>query len=176
MCFYFYMIFSVKPVYCAFISVWGGAVLFLLQSHSILQVLALRIQAANWKSEQFWFRLPHHHHPFSTAIYKWTWLFQSVVFSVDFTCRKCTKILMSQVRMSMSTYTCKLVNYIEIYKFYTRVKQSKVEVVCQLGLAMRMRNMRMMRIYGICGWCAYTEYADADWKSHPHIPHTEGKN
>ena len=35
MCFYFYMIFSVKPVYCAFISVWGGAVLFLLQSHSI---------------------------------------------------------------------------------------------------------------------------------------------
>ena len=55
-----------------------------------LLVLALRIQAANWKSEQFWFRLPHHHHPFSTA--KWTWLFQSVVFSVDFTCRKCTKI------------------------------------------------------------------------------------
>ena len=31
-------------------------------------------------------------------------------------------------------------------KFYTRVKQSKVEVVCQLGLAMRMRNMRMMHM------------------------------
>ena len=26
----------------------------------------------------------------------------------------------------------------------------------------------------ICGLCAYAEYADADWKSHPHIPHTEG--
>ena len=28
--------------------------------------------------------------PFSTAIYKWTWLFQSIVFLTDFTRRKCT--------------------------------------------------------------------------------------
>ena len=28
--------------------------------------------------------------PFSTAIYKWTWLFQSIVFLTDFTQRKCT--------------------------------------------------------------------------------------
>ena len=30
--------------------------------------------------------------PFSTAIYKWTWLFQSIVFLTDFTRRKCTNI------------------------------------------------------------------------------------
>ena len=28
--------------------------------------------------------------PFSTAIYKWTWLFQSIVFLTDFKRRKCT--------------------------------------------------------------------------------------
>ena len=33
--------------------------------------------------------------PFSTAIYKWTWLFQSIVFLTDFTRRKCTKFYIS---------------------------------------------------------------------------------
>ena len=36
---------------------------------------------------------------------------------------------------------------------------------------MRMRNMRNMRIMRIAEYAD----ADADRKSHPHIPHTEGK-